>query len=150
VNLTVTLSRPAPAGGLAVGLSSDDADTATVAPATLSIAAGEIVGSASVTGVAAGPTTVRASASGFSQGTVDIQVTPNTITLSLGGVVVGKNLQVSSSAGLGTPAPAGNPLQVTITSEDPARLLLSTSATAAGRGSITLNVTAGTSSTSDF
>src|SRR5262249_30991107 len=122
----------------------------TVAPATLDIPTGEIVGSARVTGVAAGSTVVRASASGFNQGTVDVQVTPNTITLSLDGVVVGKNLQVSSSVGLGTAAPAGTPLPVTITSADPTRVLLSTSATAPGRESITLGVAAGASSTSNF
>ena len=53
------------------------------------------------------------------------------------------------SGSLGAPAPAGN-LQVTIRSLDSSKLLLSTIPTAAGSGSITLTVHAGSSSIPGF
>src|SRR5207245_10775136 len=70
------------------------------------------------------------------------------ITLS-GGMAVGKDLTVTLSGGLGTPAPPGN-VEVTITSSDPSRLLLSTSPAVAGSASITVTVGAGSSSIQPF
>jgi hypothetical protein len=66
-------------------------------------------------------------------------------TLTINNVTLGKDLQTSTNGSLGAPAPAGG-LDVTITSADAARLLLSTSQTAAGSASILLHVNAGSSS----
>jgi uncharacterized repeat protein (TIGR01451 family) len=60
------------------------------------------------------------------------------------GVSVGRDLQLATSFSLGAPAPAGG-LPVTVTSGDPARLLLSNTQTAAGAGQITVNVGQGSS-----
>ena len=70
--------------------------------------------------------------------TVQANITANAVT-------VGKDLQTTASFNLGTPAPAGN-LVVTITSSDPARLLVAPNATTAGAASATVTVAAGASS----
>jgi hypothetical protein len=62
--------------------------------------------------------------------------------INVGGATVGQDLQVGLGGSLGAPAPAGNE-QVTITSLDPTRVLLSTEATTAGVASLTLEVGAG-------
>jgi hypothetical protein len=59
---------------------------------------------------------------------------------------IGRNLQVSQTVTLGAPAPAGG-VNVTLTSADPSRLLISTSPTTAGSASMTLPVAAGGTST---
>ena len=67
----------------------------------------------------------------------------NRATINLGNVTVGHNLQTTLSGSLGAPAPAGN-RQVTMTSQDPTKVLLATSATALGAASVALDVGAGT------
>ncbi|HKU86936.1 MAG TPA: hypothetical protein VJV77_11430, partial [Casimicrobiaceae bacterium] len=72
----------------------------------------------------------------------NLQAITATVTASginVPAVTVGKNLQDNSSASLQSPAPAGG-VVVTLTSGDPARLLLSPNATTAGSASITVNV----------
>jgi len=63
--------------------------------------------------------------------------------INMSTVTVGKDLEVNVGAALGAPAPS-YPLQVTITSSDPSKLILSTSATSAGASSIDLTVNSGT------
>lgn len=57
-------------------------------------------------------------------------------------MAIGQNLQTAGVLSLGEAAPAAG-LKVTLTSEDPKRLLLSQSATEIGSGSITLTIPAG-------
>ncbi len=100
--------------------------------------------------VAQGTSTISLSPpppTGFST-PVDFQSITATVTLptlSINNVTLGKDLQTSTSGSLGAPAPAGG-LDVTLTSADAARLLLSASQTAAGSASIVLHVNAGSSS----
>lgn len=54
-------------------------------------------------------------------------------------VSIGKNLQSFATVRLGQPAPAGN-MKITLTSSDPAKLLIAETPDAAGQASITLNV----------
>ena len=56
--------------------------------------------------------------------------------------VLGKNLQVPVTAVLGEPAPAGN-LEITITSADPSKVLLSSAANLPGADSVIVTVPAG-------
>jgi len=61
------------------------------------------------------------------------------------GAMIGQNLQIGGVLTLGQAAPAKG-LNATIVSEDPARLLLSTSASSLGSGSITLKIPPGETS----
>jgi hypothetical protein len=79
--------------------------------------------------------------------TITATVTAPALTVS--SLTIGKDLQSSGSVSLGAPAPTGG-LQITLTSGDPSKVLLSTSATALGTGQITLGVNQGASSTSSF
>jgi hypothetical protein len=155
VGMTVQIQPPAPANGLVVMLSSDDPSVATVPP-SLTIAEGQASGEASVTAVGAAGTmtTLRASAPGYTQDALTVvHVTNNVIRLfQRQPVVVGKDLQVavegSGGSALSPPAPAD--LEVTITSADPERLLLSAGIEAEGSESITLPVGAGQSSVPEY
>jgi len=61
------------------------------------------------------------------------------------GIFLGKNLQIGAILGLGEPAPPGG-LNVTLTSSDSSKLLLSTQPDKLGSSSITVNVPAGKTS----
>ncbi len=139
--ITLSVSAPAPAGGLTFSTSIANTAFASVAP-TAHIAAGSTSVQLVVTGVAVGSTTIRATAAGIADTTAAIVVT-DAPPINLGNVTVGQNLQATLSGSLGAPAPAGN-RQVTVTSQDPTKVLLATSATAVGTASITLEVGAGT------
>ncbi len=144
---TLTLSSPAPAGGLTFDTSVDNTSFATV-PATVHVDAGATSAQVPVTAVAIGDTTLHASAPGITQATTTVSVKPAP-SISIGDATIGKDLQVSLSGTLGAPAPAGN-LQVTITSLDPGKVLLATSPTAAGAASIVATVNAGASTIPAF
>jgi hypothetical protein len=145
--ITVSLSAPAPAGGLTIDLSTENPATASVPP-TVSVPEGATSAEVTVTGVAVGSTTMRAGAPGTTEATATVNVVPGAL-INLSDQTIGKDLQTTSSGTLGAPAPAGN-LQVTITSGDPTRVLLSTSATAVGSASIVQTVPAGSTSVPSF
>jgi hypothetical protein len=99
------------------------------------------------TAAGAGTTTVAAVApAGFStpaqHRTLAAQVNAASMSISQEHSVVGQNLQTNARINLVGVAPAGG-LTVNITSNDPARLLLSTSPTTAGTASLTLTIPAG-------
>ena len=81
-----------------------------------------------------------------SQASLVATVTPPSLTILPRSI--GKNLQAPLSVNLGSPAPAGN-LEVTITSADPSKVLLSASG-GAGSPSITVTVPAGQTSSAAF
>jgi uncharacterized repeat protein (TIGR01451 family) len=141
-NITLNLSSPAPAGGLTLNTSIDNIAFATVAP-TITVAAGSTSVAVPVSGVAVGNTTVRASGTGIAAASAPIRVDP-TPPISIGNTSIGKDLQASLSGSLGLAAPTGGVI-VTIRSLDPSKMLLATSATAAGTTSITRTVNAGSS-----
>ncbi len=68
--------------------------------------------------------------------------TGNYVSVS-GAVALGRNRSCSATPQLATAAPAGNATVVTLTSSDPSSLLLSTSATTSGTGSVKVNIPAG-------
>ena len=91
----VTLSSPAPAGGLAVSLAIADPTVASVSPATITVPAGQTTGGAvkaTVKGLAQGATTLTASASG---------VNGTTVSVNVSGQVAGIDL-VMTNASIGT------------------------------------------------
>lgn len=78
---------------------------------------------------------------GFSTPTTSrtITATVSAPGITLAAQTIGKDLEVPVGMTLGAPAPAGG-LQVTLTSGDPAKLLVAASGTVAGNGSITITV----------
>jgi len=139
---TLTLAQPAPAGGITVNLTTNDATRATVASPVV-IPAGQVSGVVTVTGVNVGTTGLTASGLGLvTTGLTVIVGNPPAITVNAASL--GKDLQQSVGFSLAAPAPAGN-LVVTLTSSDPSKLLLATSASSAGTPSVTVTVAAGQS-----
>ncbi len=126
INGTITLPQPAPAGGSTVTLSSGNTALATIAPPSVSIAAGGTSGSFTVTGVAlGGPVTLTAGAAGFTSGTTGVTVT-NTL-ISLGALpAIGLGQSVSLPISLTAGAPAGG-VTVNFTSSDTSVATVTTS-----------------------
>jgi hypothetical protein len=113
---TATLASPAPAGGVELSLSSSDPSVATIAPASVTVAEGQTVGSFVVTGQSVGVATLRASASGFQDATINATVTSSVLNLNaIGNVGVGETRAITLSV---TQA-AVSDLVVTLTSNDP-------------------------------
>lgn len=114
---TVTLSQPAPTGGVTINLVSGNTNFATVAPASVSIAQGATVASFTVSGVAVGSTGITASATGFAPNTATITVTNNLISIgAIPNVAPGQSLAFPVS--LTQPAPAGG-VAINFTSNTP-------------------------------
>ena len=90
-NLTLTLSGPAPTGGLTFQVSSTNTGVATVGSATATIAANATTTQIAVTGVAGGSATIRVSAPNLTDATASVTVSqpvdiiiPPTVTVSPG------------------------------------------------------------------
>jgi len=137
----ITLSAPAPAGGVTVSLNSSDATKVTVT-SSVTVPAGATTPSTQpvVTGVAAGTASISASAQGYApaaQAVTATQVTGPPITVA--NVTVGQNLQAPVTITLGAPAPAGG-VNLTVASSDPTRMLLAARENFAGAGSISLQI----------
>ena len=150
-NITLQLASPAPAGGLTVALAMDNPSVAT-APAAATVPGGQNSTEITITGVADGTTTLRANAVGVAEATATIVV--NTPSINIGNFSVGNNLQevVGSvqHATLGRPAPAVTGVDLTITSSDPARLLVSANPNAMGGPSAIVHVNGGETSIPTF
>ncbi len=130
--VNVVLTQPAPAGGVAVSLTSGNAGIFTVAPASLAIAQGQTSGTATVTGVSVGQATLDASAPGFNPGqlTVDVQnrniSVPPTLNVPFGQTA-------SLPIQLPAPAPPGG-VTFTVASSDPTRVGVLTPTVTIGAG----------------
>ena len=123
-------------------------DIATV-PATVTVGTGQTSAQIIVTGVAVGATTLRANFPGINEATATVNVNPQP-PINIGNATVGKDLQIGHSGTFGACCSGRWHLQLTLTSSDPASVLLSTSRTTAGSGSITVQVNAGSSSIPTF
>ena len=130
-SFAVTLSRPAPTGGVLVELTTADSAKVTVAPASVFIAEGQTSGNlvlAAVTAVAEGTTTLFASAAGLSAASIPVTVTKKAeLVFNRAAATVGKGLKtyvaelsVSRRTGTASYAPS-DPLTVSLTSSDPTR-----------------------------
>ncbi|NHZ99848.1 hypothetical protein [Massilia sp. CCM 8734] len=126
--LVVTLSRPAPAGGVVVALASGNAGVAAVSPANVTIAQGETSsGAATVRGVLKGSTTLSGTAQGLSPVSIPVSVSAKPfLQFESSAIVVGKGLQTSevylyrrTENGAYS---AGTALTVTLTSSDPGKV----------------------------
>jgi PKD domain-containing protein/K319-like protein len=146
-NLTLNLSVAAPSAGLTVNLSSTNTAVATV-PATVTFPANATSATVAVTGISPGTAIINASAlpniaDTIATVTVNPVVTAGGITVNT--AAVGQNLQTTVGITLPQAAPSTG-LQVTLTSSDPTKLLVSQSATGSGSGSLVVAITPGASS----
>ncbi len=140
-NMTIQLQVSAPVGGQTIDILIDNLGIAT-APLTAFIPQGENSVGVPVTGVSSGATIFRASALADSIPEVSANVNVGPAGINLSGATVGRDLMVSRNGTLTAPAPAGN-LLITISSDDPASLLLSNNSADAGSASIMVTVPAG-------
>ena len=123
-NLTLTLSSPAPAGGITFNLSSSNPSVATV-PGSVTVFANASSVTVPVTSVSAGTTVIHSSSlPGFGDVTATVTVV-STGTIGLPtGIVVGPGQSVPFPVTIGTPAPAGG-VTITLTSADPTKVSIS-------------------------
>lgn len=122
-NLTLTVSGPAPAGGLTIALSSANTNVATV-PATVTIAQGATTAAVPVTGLTAGSTVITASATTLGQATANVTVTTADIILPAD-VVVAPGASTIFTVSLARPAQQTT--FVSLVSGDPTRATLTLS-----------------------
>ena len=106
LNGSFTLSAPAPAGGLVVTLTSGTPANVTIAPATVTVAAGGTTGAFTYTGVAAGNSTLSGSAPSYQTGTVMTTATAAQVSLGMIPNVAPAQMQ-SIALSLATAAPPG-------------------------------------------
>ncbi|MFN0098075.1 MAG: Ig-like domain-containing protein [Gemmatimonadaceae bacterium] len=120
-----TLGQPAPLGGLSVTLVSSDINRATVnAPATVNVASGASIADFVVTGVSTGNVTFTATASGYADGTLNVDVSTNTISVPLT-LNVPFTRTASLPITLTQPAPVGG-TTLSVVSGDPAIVRVAT------------------------
>lgn len=115
---TFKLALPAPAGGVTVNFSSNNPGAVSVAPATVSVNAGDTTGSFTYTSAGPGLATLRASATGYLDGTVDETTSANFVSL---GILPAFTIDSTSplTLSLSTPAPQGG-ITVSLVSSNPA------------------------------
>jgi hypothetical protein len=117
--LVARLLQPAPAGGLVVSFANAQPTLLTIAaPSSVTIAAGDTLGTIEMSGVAEGTSRVIATASGFIPDTLDVPVTLNLISLPTT-LSVPLNQTQSLPVQLSTPAPAGG-VRVVVATANPA------------------------------
>ncbi len=112
-NLTLTLSGPAPTGGLTFSISSSNTSVATVSATTATIAAGSTTATIPVTGVATGSAVITASAPNLTSAADTVTVTPAVGIIVPATLTVGPGASVTFPVTLAT-APTSN-VTVTLT-----------------------------------
>jgi hypothetical protein len=130
-NTSLTISAPAPPGGIAFTLSSDDPTIATV-PSTVTVPAGATSIPIAITGVANGSTTIRADSPGIAEATGTVNVASNIGTSNF---TTGYSLEEDTSLYL--PVAPSAPTTVTVTVADPTVAVVSTSDSIAGQATLT-------------
>ena len=144
---------PGPNTMVPVALTNSTPAVGTVNPVSVTIVGGESSATATFTSSSSGSSTVTAGVpAGYTLPTgganaVAINVVPSGLVAA--NTTVGQNLQTAIRVTLNSPAPVGG-LPLTIASSDSSKVLFSSSATAVGLASITLNVQAGRNNSQDF
>lgn len=114
---TVTLTEPAPTGGVTINLASDNPAFLTVAPTSVNIPAGSTTANFNYTGVANGPANINASAAGFITNGALVTVSGSRVQLPVNfSLNLGATLPLPIA--LSTAAPAGG-ATITLTPSSP-------------------------------
>lgn len=145
-NETLTISAPAPAGGITFNLSVDNPTIFTV-PATVTVPQGAITSTIAIQGATAGTTTLRANSPNILEASSSVTVN-GTINTSTSSLVVGKFLETAPYFYLPTTPP--NPITATVTSSAPSVAVVSTSATTVGAATASFPSVTGTSALSFY
>jgi hypothetical protein len=132
-NTKLTISAPAQTGGLTFQLKSDDPTIATV-PATVTVIQGSTSVNIPITGVKTGSTTIRADYPGVTEATGTVNVNSG---INGGNVLTGYDFESSVGPSFNVSPP--NPVNVTITSNNPAIATISSTSTAVGQTTLTFN-----------
>ena len=104
--LTITISTPAPAGGLPVTLSGFDPSIISLSSTSVVVPENSTGVNVTVTPLASGSTNIMASAAGFQAGQTSVIVTAPAITITSGGLTaVGIGRSLNGQVTLSTPAP---------------------------------------------
>ena len=135
---TITLGQAAPTGGVTFAVSSDKTSVAYPYPTTVTVLAGATSATFTVYAAAIGSTTIRANSPGFAETTTAVSVNG---TMSVPGSFPAAKLYVPNTVTLNYRPTAAT--SVTVTSSNPAVLLLSTDPNVTGGASITVS-TSGT------
>ena len=128
-SLNLTVSAPAPAGGIMFTLGSNNSAVATV-PMTATILAGATSVSVPVTGVASGTATISASSAGITTATATVNVGSG---ITVGSTTIGQFMQGTINVSLATTPTA--PVNITVSSGSTA-VLLSKTSTGVGSSSL--------------
>ena len=108
-SVPVTLSDPAPAGGLAISLASSNPSVATV-PASITVPEGETSANFTLSGVAAGTSSIEATASGYESATTTATVESISILIgepTVSSISIPEGVANKFAVRLSKPAPAG-------------------------------------------
>ena len=130
-NTSLTISAPAPPGGIVFALSSSDATIATI-QSTVTVVAGATSVPIAITGVSAGTVTITASSAGVTPatGTVNVDSNIGTSTFTTG-------YDLEQDTNLYLPVSPSSPTTVTMTVADPTVAVISTSNATAGQATLT-------------
>ena len=134
---TITLGQAAPTGGVSFTISSDKTSVAYPYPTSVTVPAGATSATFSIYAAAVGNTTIRVNSPGFAEATTAVSVNG---TMSLGASYLTQpaaKLYVPNTVTLNYRPTAAT--SVTITSSNPAVLLLSTDPNVTGFASITMS-----------
>ena len=120
-SVPLTLSDPAPAGGLVVTLTSGNSAAATV-PFSITVPEGQTSANFTLTGVAAGTATINATADGYQA--VSMKATIETVSIGIGNpsvstISVPMSISHSFAITLSKPAPIGG-VEIKLETENPA------------------------------
>ena len=141
--------------GLSVNVPITSSDTAvgiiTVSP--VAFGSGSTTGGSAFDPIVQGQSTISiGTPSGFSTPALSQRQIVATVTapsITVNDASLGKDLQIQGSGSLGAQAPAGG-LTITVTSQNPGAVILSTSSTVVGSASVTLQASAGSSAVPNF
>lgn len=119
--ITLYTSKPAPPGGLVVGLMLVPSNGTVTVPATATIPGHKSSVQIPVTGIANGSTSLKTNVAGIPEASASINVVTGAISLS--GTTVGRDMQICLPWTLTLPAPSTG-LAITVSSADPTRVQL--------------------------
>jgi len=143
----ISLSLPAPTGGVTVTLNSTAPSAVTVTQSVF-VPAGATAPTTqpNVTGVSVGTANITASATGYNPAAVPVNAVFSGPAITVASVAVGQHLQAPVLIQFAQPVPAGG-VTLTVSSSDPNRLLVAPGSTFTGSNSITLQIPEGSTVT---
>jgi hypothetical protein len=126
-SVALQLIPAAPAGGLTVTVTSTDTTIVKVTTPTVTFAAGQAAGSATIQSVAPGVAALTATATGYAPGATAVTVTGNGLGFSWASQFIGAGQQDLRTNYVFTPVTVSSPLVVQLTSSDTTKVTVTDS-----------------------